>query len=368
MDDDKQIIQTKQYFLSDDLLAGEPKVSQYSLAGEFTRARKNHNALVYILVLVYILTLGIGALLLINNENTRNNKLNVNISDFKQLNLTELLDTKKQADQKITDLQQELANLQLELQNETAKIKQSSLTEGEILRLKNLSADEQKKAIAELQKKQTDQLNQLTVEYNQKIKLKEAELAESQNKATTENEKLNQAVKQNQDLLSQYQNASEFRLQKQQQEYEAKLAQLRTDQQAEIDALKSEQNRYIEALNSRINQLQKADNDNSELIKNMKGNLSNYQYAVNALAAEKRENGYVIDPRDRNRMIVFIYTIYPVKKGDVAFIFREEPNSPIAKIQLTPEGDKITAKIIEGNSSIKIKPFDKILLVLEGKS
>ncbi|MCL6590643.1 MAG: hypothetical protein K6U80_11865 [Firmicutes bacterium] len=371
MDDDKQIMdpvaQTKQYFLSDDLLAGEPKVSQYSLAGEFARARKNRNTLVYVLVLVYILTLGFGAFILINNENIKNNKLNVNISDFKQLNLTELLNTKKKADQKISDLQKELENLQEELKRETARVKQSSLTESQILSLKNLSAEEQKKRIAELQKIQTEQINKLTDNYNQKIKQKEAELAEYQKKATTETEKLTRAVKQNQDLLSQYQNAAEFRLQKQQQEYEAKLAQLKSIQQAEIEALKNEHSRYAQALTSRINQLQKANNDNLELIKNIQGSLSNYQYAMNSLAAEKRENGYVIDPRDRNRIMVFIYTIYPVKKGDIAFIFKEEPNSPIAKIQLTPEGDQITARIIEAYSDVKIKPFDKILLVLEGK-
>lgn len=372
MDDDKEITgdpiaQTKQYFLSDDLLVGDPKVNQYSLAGEFARSRKNRNALVYILVLVYIATLGIGAFVLINNENSKNNKLNVNISDFKQLNLTELLDTKKQADQKISDLQKELENLQLELQNETTKVNQNSLTESQILRLKNLSPEEQKKAIAELKKNQTAKITQLTDEYNQKIKLKEKELAEYQKTAATENEQLTQAVKQNQDILSQYQNTAEFRLQKQKEEYEAQLGKLRSNHQEEMAALKNDNNRYVDALNTRINQLQKAINGNTDTLNNIRAYLSNYQYAMTFLASEKRENGYVVDPRERSRIIVYIYNIYPVKKGDIAFVFRDEPNSPIAKIQLTPEGDKITAKIVELNSGVKLKPFDKILLILEGK-
>ncbi|HEX3046545.1 MAG TPA: hypothetical protein VHY08_17440 [Bacillota bacterium] len=369
MVDDRQIrdplAQTKQFFLSDDLLAGEPKINQYSLAGEFSRTRRNRLALVYGLVLVYILTLGIGAFLLINNENIKNNKLNVNISDFKQSNLTELLDTKKQDDQKISDLQKELDNLKQELQKETAKINQNSLTDSQILRLKSLSAEEQKKAIAELTKTQAAKVAQLTDEYNSKIKLKEQELANYQKKADVENKKLNQTVKLNQEQLSQYQDAAALSLQKQKQDYEIQLAKLRADHQAEIETLKSENDRNVETLMSQISQLQKAGSDNAGIISNLRAYLSSYRYALTSLAAETHENGFVIDARDRNRIIVFIYNLYTVKKGDIAHIYRDEPNTPMAKIQLTPEGDMVTAKIID-NPGVKIKPFDRILLDRRG--
>ncbi len=98
---------------------------------------------------------------------------------------------------------------------------------------------------------------------------------------------------------------------------------------------------------------------------NARGNyLGSFDYAMNYLSMTRRESGFVIDSRNPSRMLIFIDQVYSLKKGDMAYVFKNE-DVPVAKIELSPENGRVVAKVKEVLRPVKIEPFDKILLKLE---
>ncbi len=98
---------------------------------------------------------------------------------------------------------------------------------------------------------------------------------------------------------------------------------------------------------------------------NARGNyLGSFDYAMNYLSMTRRESGFVIDSRNPSRMLIFIDQVYSLKKGNMAYVFKNG-DDPVAKIELSPENGRVVAKVKEVLRPVKIEPFDKILLKLE---
>ena len=123
-------------------------------------------------------------------------------------------------------------------------------------------------------------------------------------------------------------------------------------------------NRLGQLIRSAVTDYEKLWGKLVELVKEKNETIDSYEYALKYLAMTGRETGYVIDARNPNRLVIFIDQIYPVRKGDFAYIFKDDA-TPIAKIELNPEKGRITAKVKEVLKPAKIEPFDKILLKLE---
>lgn len=432
----------KQAFLSDELLAKSQQAEVYSLADEYAKSKKNRNLLVYVLIFFYIAVIGTGVFLITRFEDSKSKRIEVNIAEFKQFNLMELLAEQKENQEKLVKLQQELDDLRINTKKE----------------LEKLSPREQQKALAAANEK----MKKLEDAYNQEIKTREVSIATLEKTIAAEKQQMrlnNQIIAtsvQKSDTVSQIQ---EVTTEKVTAEYEAKIDKLKTDDQDEINKLKTNYQDEIDKLkknyqttidtlilrynpiysqgeiaaiiNSKLsntgnevlnkyskiladenlfdeqdfnllhNQIhnQRVIIDNllnipysnsmppvlnrldrlsrsiasdyetlwgnlAQRIKEKNDYLSSYEYALNYLSTIHRENGYVIDARDPNRLLIFIDHIYTVKKGDTAYIFNND-EAVIAKIELNPEHDRLTAKIIATLKSDKIEPFDRILLKLE---
>ncbi len=459
MENDKQIKlmpldEVKKVFLSDELLVRNAKPEIYSLPEEFAKSKKNRNFFAYALILLYIAIIGAGVYLITAAEETKNKRVEVNIAEFRQFNLLELLAEKKENEEKLTQLQQELE-----------KLREDSLKE-----IKKLSPKEQQKAMAALNEK----MKQLEESYLQKMKSKEAAIKELEKSIAREKQQIINESKETESAIKNYQNLAQMkevelerltadyegktaRFQAEYQteiarlrnDYEQKMAKLNADHKTEIENLKKDNQELITALilkynpvyskgeiaaalNSKlgnssngslnkfsnilndenvynehefsqlrnkigaqrviINSLQSVPYTNSvpqalnrlerlsqsiigdyeniwgslvNRIMNKNSYINSYDYAFNYLTATRRENGYIIDTRNPNRLIVFIDRIYTVKKGDIAYVFKNDEETPSAKIELYPENDMITARAKVFLKPVKITPFDKILLKLE---
>jgi hypothetical protein len=93
--------------------------------------------------------------------------------------------------------------------------------------------------------------------------------------------------------------------------------------------------------------------------------ISQYLYALNFYSKLNRDSGYVIDPRDRNNIVVFVQDVYRISPdGTPAIIFRGD-NEYIANVKVFPTATGYKATITEIPSTNKIQPLDKILLLLQ---
>lgn len=436
MENDKQITENyvekiKSIFLSDDLLVKNAKPEVYSLTDEFAKSKENKNRLTFVLILMYVVVIGCGAYFLTTIEEIKNKRIEVNIAEFRQFNLIELLTEKKDNEEKLAQLQQELEDYRVKAMKQ----------------IRNLSPQEQQKAIAVLNEK----MKSLEESYSRQIKEKEKALATLEQSINAEKRKITASVRKSEAAIENYQNLAQTKQVENERliiQYEGTIAKLKADHRAELELIEKEKQRLTEDLIARYNpkfargeiasiinvksrvKTAKADNkydriladegilseaefhqidkkvqsqkvlisglqevgyensvptvldkldqlldsvisDYGNLWRSLAGQLgekkerlNSYDYALKYLAMTGRETGYVIDPRDPKRMIVFIDQIYSVKKGDVAYVFKNDA-IPIAKVVLYPEKGGVTAKVKEILKPIKIEPFDKILLKLE---
>ncbi len=444
MENDKQITgmnvdQVKNVFLSEDLLVKYIKPEIYSLPEEFAKSKKNRNFLVYGLIFLYIATIGLSAYFLTSFEDQKSKRVEVNIPEFRQFNLIELLVEKKANEEKLTELQKELTDLRTNSMKEIQK----------------LSPKNQQKAIAEMNEK----IKKLEDSYKQQIRAKEESLRALQKSIAGDQQRIARSLR---DAQSKYQDQNQMQgaeLVRINNEYEARIIKLKADQQAEIkrlqkehqteiDGLKKENQALVDDLTLRYNpifskgeiaavingkvtnsnhptlhkydktldntnvQSEQAFNQLRRKIRNQKLIIDNLQkipytnsiplalnsleqlsqsiisdyetlwsglaeqvdtksnylggfnYAMNYLSITKRESGFVIDSRNPNRMLIFIDQVYSLKNGDTAYVFKND-DTPIAKIELSPEHERVIAKVKEVIRPVKIEPFDKILLKLE---
>jgi hypothetical protein len=91
--------------------------------------------------------------------------------------------------------------------------------------------------------------------------------------------------------------------------------------------------------------------------------INSFLYALENYTLAATENGYVIDARNTNDILLYMNKIYSVKEGDTALIIRSE-NEYVAKIQFLMKPEGLRAKALEINASNSIQPFDKVLINL----
>ncbi len=415
----------KETFLNDALLTKKTKPEIYSLPDEFAKSKRNKSLLVYAMVLLYAFIIGAGVYLLTFMEEQKSKRVEVNIAEFKQFNLMELLEQKKENEQKLVQLQKELE-----------KVKADSLAQ-----IRKLTPEEQRKAMAELNEK----LQKLEVEYKAEVKSNKKALKNLEKTVASEKKRNEKSTRETEKMVEDYQKLNQKKaddIQKITESYEAKITKLRTEFEKDLERLierynptfskgeiatvldsnfdvtiRGSWNSYVKKLQSEgivsnqeidnlrqkiknqtiiIENLQEIDFINSiplalkrleqlsssiindyealcgrlvDLTIQKKSKADNFEYAMSYLTQSSNVAGFVLDARGSSQLIIYLNRDYSVTKGETAQIYKNGNDlSPIAEIELYPENDKVTAKVKKRFGSAKIEPFDKVILNGQGLS
>lgn len=375
--------------------------------------------LVYGMILLYASAIGFGVYLLTSAEEQKSKRVEVNITEFKQFNLDELLKKKKEDEQKLALLQKELA-----------KVKADSLEQ-----IRKLTPEEQRKAMAELNAK----LQKLEAEYATEVKQNKKSLKQLEKSMSKQKKSSEKSARKAEKLVENYYKLSQKKsadIQELNEEYERKIVKLREEYNDNLEQLMARYNptfsggeitavlgsayqvtkqrswnknakvlikdgilseQQISGLRQKINNqsviienlqevgfinsiplaLEKLEELSSSIISGYEAiceklmslidqknkQTDSIEYAINYLAQNNGADGFVIDIRQSAQLIIHLSPDILVTKGAIAQVLKNDPNSiPIAEIQLYPEGDLITAKIKKRFGSAKIEPFDKVLL------
>lgn len=424
MENDKQmnnnsLEKVKQTFLNDDLLTKKSKPEIYSLPEEFAKSKRNKSFLVYGMILLYASAIGLGVYLLTSTEEQKSKRVEVNIAEFKQFNLDELLEKKREDEQKLAQLQKELA-----------KVKADSLEQ-----IRKLTPEEQRKAMADLNEK----LQKLEADYDIEVKQNKKTLKQLEKSVAKEKKRGEKSARKAEKLVEDYQKLNQKKnedLQAITERYDKKVAILQAEFNEDLESLvarynptfskgkiavvldsnfevspKGSWNKYIKTLvNDGIISQQQADGIRQKiqgqtviieslqeigfinsiplalkkleqvtssiisdyeavceklmgLIDQKNKKTDSMEYALNYLALNNGADGFVLDIRQSAQLIIYLNGNASVASGDLAQIFKNDADSVlIAEIQLYPENGLITAKIKKRFGSAKIEPYDKVLL------
>lgn len=140
------------FFLGDDLKKFNRRTAEpYNLEKEYEKTRKNHQALVWILLALCFAFVGIGTLIAVKSVSNSNEKITVKIDTFNDLNLKELLSMVGTSQNSYDEAVRAKENLEAELQNELDSAERKR--ENDNFTLNSISFYTSKSEMAERQKK-----------------------------------------------------------------------------------------------------------------------------------------------------------------------------------------------------------------------
>lgn len=154
-------------FLGDDLKKFNKRTAKpYDLEAEYAKTKKNHQALVWILLAACFVCVGIGTWITVKSVSDSNEKITVNIDTFSDLNLKELLNmvgtSQNSYDEAVRTKENLEAMLQNDLDSATRKRENDNFT------LKSISFYTKKSDLEARQKKIDDDYNKAVRAAHQK--------------------------------------------------------------------------------------------------------------------------------------------------------------------------------------------------------
>jgi phage host-nuclease inhibitor protein Gam len=198
----------------------------YDLISEFQKTKKNRSPVVPLTLAVIVLVVGLGSWGITRIIDQRTKQITVDIKNFEDLNLRDLLDSAKRYNDDLDRVARELSVLQADMQNEIASVENKRKSDTDLLVAMNLAPTERdarqktidgeaKQATAAIQKR-----------YASKIEAKRQEIAALQEKLAAYDTKSMDQAKKQQEALDNQQKIYEMEKQKLNDFYTARIASL----------------------------------------------------------------------------------------------------------------------------------------------
>lgn len=402
MANDKQIKNeghslTTASFLPEEIPDPEGKKPIYSLTEEFAKSKKNRSWFLYGMVGLFMTGLVAVTIILTTIVQDQNKVFSVDIKDFEDINLSELLDRSKQYEEHLSKAKGELDRLTDEYQ------RRLKYTKG---------ANAKAKLIARYQKL---------------IQEKETEIKTIQGQVSSYDKRLKEVEKKAEGIVNNYQRLHRYRMQRQKQyyenaiqrlilkynpyfqsikvrnalrgdkarelkvpelnEYQALLAREGIQNKEDYESLVKKIEDYF-ILQERMNKIPYRNSVSPALqrmgflsrtivssydtlslkmyqsIANKNIQLNHFQYAFDHLLQARQEAGYIVDPRNSNAIRVYVSRRFPISNGDTGFVFRSDDLS-IGKIEFYSSPYGLMAKLISLEGGRQMEPFDKILIKIK---
>jgi len=392
---DVKLIETKEFFLPEEIQNREDNNKLYSLEKEFAKAKKNRSWRYIVIFTLFFALLGAATVLITKSKEKKLNKFTFKITETESLELQQLVSSVNKDNRFIQKLHNDVREIQKKkvvvtankkLSAKEKKIKIDSFDEiiaQKLSQIKSLTLERQKRQL-ELSNKmqhvkemvnnsqalQDLRLRKQQREYDQKIiklilKYNPIYKGKKIKSIINKRVKLSQYKKQEIKFKSIYRSASLYSkvgidvLNQEIQEIDFLIKKLKaTPYVNHVPKLL----RHLEAKKTDIiAELHKIINRATSKLSYRTNLLNSYRYALNALAREKSEGGFIIDARNKNHLILFINPAISLKGKTEALVFRKDDEF-IARIEITKISGAFIGYLKDLQPNKEVKPFDKILI------
>ena len=179
MGNDKQITankagdlieQTKAVFLPQTFKDPEKKPEQYLLDDEYAKAKKNRQVFLYFFVVSFIVLIVVSAVIIISVIQSRSKRIELNIKDFEDVKLKELINSSKKSESKIDQLQRQITGLDRDYQDDLEKITREFESRKDGIQMMELSDADRSAKLAALNGDESRKRENAEKEYNAKKK------------------------------------------------------------------------------------------------------------------------------------------------------------------------------------------------------
>lgn len=352
-------------FLREGTVPREEKPYYYDLGEEFAKARKNRGLFLYGIIALFLALVLTGTYFMTLYIKEQTSRITIDISDFEDLNLAELIALARDAEKNIGKIAKDMEFLRSKMSAELGVAAARASRQIEAIKASGRFSEERKnEMIRKIREDQAGQIAAVKSQYSSRMSEREKELSDM--KKNLDNYQVQ--AKKNQENY-------ESRMGRKLQEYEKQIA---ANQTKTAELLKSREKLFSEQMDRERGgydrEIKKLTAERDELLAQMNRErekslaadtlLRKYRSSVMALTRRAGEHGYVIDAARESEMRVELNPYYPVKKGQAAYVV-DRKNAVIAMVELVPADAGARARVTRKIKNVPIQPFDMILLKLD---
>lgn len=427
---------SKAEFLPKEFQDPEARMDVYSLEEEYAKSRRNKSTIVYTIVAGFLGAVIAGSIAYTIYIQNIGKNITIDISDFEDVKLLELITQTRQGEAKIADMRQELFELKTSLEDEIDRIRQEFSGLKDAVLAKEISEEERRTQLRDINARQSERINAVQRRYEARIGEKEKTIASLEDEVAETKRKLGPQGQLTQSVLGSNDELYNLQNDKIRDYYTKRIDTINTRHQQEIDHLielynpkftESQLNQIIARsvrdyrMPSRmldgvdndlkrenaasdqeislirkniseqqllLNRLQRIPYKNSiprsilhieslskssaltydEIVRDLvreirKKNetIASYTYALDNYIRNESESGFVLDARNPSRIALYVNRNYPVKDGDIAYVFRSD-DEMIGSIRVQILERRYYGVPVQINAGKSIMPFDKIML------
>jgi len=243
----------REYFLEDAARIEADRPHLYNLEEEFARSKNNRNLRSVFLVLGFII-LAIGATIFLTlYVQNQNRKIRIDIRDFEDLALRDLLSSARQNGEVLASAKSSLDAIQQELADKNQALKDDIAGKISVVEAKGLSTEAQDAAVRDLRQQEQAGLAALAAQYAARIRVKQTAVAAAQKQVDAYDSKQLDAARKQAEVLNNQQRLNDMELEQTKHQYETRIKDLTDQSQRQLEMLKATQKQVIEALMLKFN-------------------------------------------------------------------------------------------------------------------
>lgn len=236
----KDVVGGHSLFLPEEIHDREGVAKVYVLEEEFARTKKNKNYKLYLFILLFVAVVLGGVLLFKLYRDWRDKIINVDITEFEDLRLREIIDSARKRGSNIDVLRIEKEMLEVEMLGEMLKVRKDMYARENAVLAQGLPDSETDRRLAQIRKDEDAGISRVKAVYRAKIRRKQAEIWAMEEAREKEEKEL--AAKGGETKVS-----NTDRL------YSLQMKRMKEKQETGIEALKRYYDRYMEFMTLKYN-------------------------------------------------------------------------------------------------------------------
>ena len=243
------IARSKQVFLreSPGMAAGPPKL--YNVDEEFEKTKRNKSPVVAIVLLSFFAVFGVASAAVTYFMQRASQRVPINIDEFRDINLTEILDGQKRNQNSLKAAQRGLADLIAEMKAKIQTIQSEADGQVEIVLADDIAQSTKTARTRLIRSEAESQIRGVRDEYEPLIAAKQAEIDEIQVRIDAYDSRMIEQAKENEEILTNQQKLFEIEKQEQADYYEKRLEDLDAARVQERRDLTAQKDNLVALLN-----------------------------------------------------------------------------------------------------------------------
>ena len=224
---------------------------QYDLPAEFAKTRRNRSIFVPLTIVILVAVFGIVVVLLTNYIQRSSRAIDVNIQDFADVNLRDILDAAQRLQNQLAAAERELAETTAEMEGRISQLERDRTRNVQLINESGEAAAQRQQQINALNATTQEQIGGVRNEYQPRIEALNARIAELKEQIAEYDARQLEQAREQEAILNNQQRVFDIQMDGLRSEYEQRIAQLTQRYESEIAALEQYQSEFERTIRQR---------------------------------------------------------------------------------------------------------------------